>query len=188
MLLIIFFTSSTGHSQTQVKKKAAPAQLEIDRLYANYKDQESTSIYFPGGSLYGEVSIDLNDNGKPREISITGKEDDVKTISKFLSYYIKQKVSKGFKEDGEISMNTGWDASSIEFSLDHFDNEIRINLIKGKEYTTIYCYKDKVKHQFAEFGSKEYFENKFQIIYYNFVVTTGDMRRIAGSNSKPFDF
>ncbi len=183
-LTCIFLIPFTSFCQ---KKNSTP-QLEIDRLYNKYKSDESTIIYFPGGSVLGTISITMNEDEKPKEILIEGKSKDVKEISKFISYYIKQKISKGFKEDGEVTMSGGWSADLIESSLDNFDNEVRFDLIKGNEYTVIYCNKDKVKNQFVEFGSDEYFESKSKTIYYNFRLTTGDMRRIGGTNSKPFDF
>lgn len=179
-LFIFIFISTVCVSQTKAKKKVTHVKLEIDRLSEKYKDQRNTIIYFPGGTIEGEIYIDLNDDGKPKEISISGKSQDVNTVSKFLSYFIKQKISKGFKEDGEYLTNTAWDASSIESRLTGFGS-VEFTLMKGKEYTIISC------NDVRPLRSDMPGINEFHV-YYQFVITTGDMRRIANKKSQTFDF
>ena len=158
-------------------------QLEIDRLYKQYKDKESITITFPNGTISANVNTYLNEQDKPYEIELSGKESDGKTLSYFLSYFIKQKASKGFKEQGYFSYKDTYTPDWIQHAFESpFDPGIELSLEKGKEYCIITATKTKVKKWNTGIDHLDY-EYSF-----TFTLTNGDMRRKGGDKSKPFDF
>ena len=172
-------------SQPSKVKKAKSQQLAIDILYNKYKNQDSTTIYFPGGSLKGKIEISYNDENKPSSITIQGNTWIVDNITKFVSSFVLQKLAKGFKDDnGAYGENSSQDY--LKYELDH-GNEFKITLTKGNEYTTIYCYKSAPKNSYAPQGSYEELENKLEAKY-NFSISTADLGREAGSTGKKFNF
>ena len=179
MILLIVMSVNAFSQKT---KQSTSNLLEIDRLYGKYKDIESTTILFPGGSLEGNIHIDMNDQNKPSEIRISGGTINTKDLSQFIFDFIRQKINKGFRQVGE----NGNDASFIEFELDHLDKPLEIKLIKGKEYTTIYCYREKQNYFANALNGNNM--NSHDYKYVNFELTTGDMRRVIGSREQPFDF
>jgi hypothetical protein len=54
----------------QTKKPAAT--LDVDRLYAKYKDYETVTINTPDGPITANVKVLLNDNGKPHAVILYG--------------------------------------------------------------------------------------------------------------------
>lgn len=187
IIFVLFATllSTIIFSQNPRVKKAKNQQLAIDILYNKYKDKDSTTIYFPGGSLKGKIEISYNDNSKPSSITIQGNTWSVDYIAKFVSSFVKQKLAKGFKEEKDDFGGSGTSQNYIEQELNHGKNEIKITLIKGNEYSTIHCYKSAIKY--APRGSYEELENKWNTKY-NFFISTSDLRREAGAGGQNFNF
>lgn len=184
-VLFALLLSTIIFSQTPTDKKSKNSQLAIDILYNKYKDKDSTTIYFPGGSLKGEIKISYNENNKPSSITIQGNTRSIDYISKFVSSFVKQKLANGFKEDKDDFEGSGISQSYIEYELTHGNKQIEITLIKGNEYSTIYCYKSVTNY--APRGSNEELENILNTKY-NFSISTSDLRREAGANGQNFNF
>lgn len=169
------------------QQKKPSVQLEIDRLYLKYKNISSTTIYFPGGSETCTLDKVLNTSGKPKEIIMSGMSFDVKSVSKLISYYINQKVAKGFKEDGKFSYSGAWESNMVESRLDYFENKCDFTFLKGNEYAIVHCEKVDPNKILLLFDDALSGINKPKP-YYRFTITIGDMRRMAGDNTKSFDF
>ena len=162
------------------RTKSISSQLEIDRLYAKYKDKSSLEISFPNGSIDCVVETILNNDNKPVEVQFRGEELNLEALSQFLAYSIKQKVANGFKEKGEYYLSSEWSDESIANNLKRSTEGIKFVFLKGKEYTIIH----------ARISDKEpiFLLNELGKKYYRFSITTGDMRRKGNGNSSPFDF
>ena len=169
------------------QQKKPSVQLEIDRLYLKYKNVSSTTIYFPGGSETCILDKVLNTSGKPKEITMSGMSFDVKSVSKLISYYINQKAAKGFKEDGKFSYSGAWDSDIVESRLDRSENKCDFTFLKGNEYAVVHCEKIDPSKMLLLFDDASSGISKSKP-YYRFTITIGDMRRIAGDNTKSFDF
>ena len=175
-LTTLAFTLSSISSFSQ---KTTTPQLEIDRLYKKYKDKETISISFPNGTVTANVKTYLNESEKPYEIELSGTEFSGKTLSYFLSYFIKQKASQGFKEQGYYSYKDTYTPEWIQHAFESpFDPGIELSLQKGKEYCIIIATKTKKGNTGNDMFDYEY----------TFSLSNGDMRRKGGDKAKPLDF
>lgn len=142
-------------------------QLEIDRLYEKYKNSETIVLYTTQGDITANVYIEMNDDNKPKSITISGSSYSEDAIKELIGNMVSKKRNLGFK--GKCDDLNGLffaDANNRPFK--------KCSLKKGTQY----------------FNSKlDYIEFPIQspIIYY-FTIETGEMKRAGGKNAKDLDF
>jgi len=128
---------------------------------------EITNAY---GTFYAYISVEFNDEGKPKEISISGSVAgaEIQAVERFINDIIIQKKAKGYHEVNSDFIPTGYN----------------IALTKGYLYTRI-----SKKYQDTE---PIHLGNGFDPIpsmhYIEFSVTDGDVKRAAGKGSNNIDF
>ena len=59
-------------------------QLEIDRLYEKYKNSETIVLYTTQGDITANVYIEMNDDNKPKSITISGYSSSISSIREVI--------------------------------------------------------------------------------------------------------
>ena len=105
MLMTLFSTFS--NAQTKKPSTTKDSKPEIDILYEKYKDKEDITLFTPHGNLYGNVSVEFNEDEKPVSVSIQGNSENKPAIAEFISNTIKMKLKQGYKP---TKVPFGWNA------------------------------------------------------------------------------
>ena len=174
-LFSTYLNAQTKKPATTKPATATPAKPEIDKLYEKYKDSETITLFTPHGDLYGNVSIELNDNEKPISVTIHGVSENKPAIAEFISNTIKMKLKQGYKA---TKVPFGWDAWNYAELVEQglgwgFKEEHSFQLLmrKGNMYFRVdagCC---------VNMGDG-----------YTWEIETGDTKRQGGKNATKFEF
>jgi hypothetical protein len=166
---ILLFISTLMSSLVNGQSTKAQAVNEIDRLYQKYKGMDSVEITNVYGTFKAVISVDLNETGKPKEITISGaiSEDGFQIVDLFLNDMTIRKKANGYKE--------------VQTDISPMTNGVA--LTKGFYYT-------RISKSYGDLPSIHtgYSDPIPSMHYMKFSITSGDVRRAAGSKSKQVDF
>jgi hypothetical protein len=174
-LLIGFAIPNTANSQINKPVETKQVKPEIDKLYERYKDSDIITLYTPHGELQGNVTVLLNDEGKPVSVTIKGNSENKSAIAEFISNTIKMKEEQGY---GAEKTPFGWDVwSYTELVLQGlgwgFKEEHSFQLLMRK-------------------GNNMYFRADAGCCVgrsdYTWEIETGDSNRQGGKNATKFEF
>jgi hypothetical protein len=79
------------------KKPRATATLDVDRLYAKYKNKEAITLYTPQENITANVEIRYNDAGKPSAVILYGTYTSAEAINSMIDNLIKAKEKVGYR-------------------------------------------------------------------------------------------
>lgn len=176
LLIGCFFTISIAQVKTQKKATNKKPMLEIDRLYAKYKNQETITLTTTKGDFEGNVSIELNESNKPISVSIEGLTSNIGALSEFISNTIKMKL----KQYNQI----------YEYSLKFYESSISNSLTLGREFSEDFSNGDlyftvNAKRVILDDNGDE---ATYGHILFKWKIETGNYRRKISENAKPFVF
>jgi len=168
-ILIILLINTLFLSLIKGQSSKSQAVNEIDRLYQKYKGMDSVEITNVYGTFKAVISVDFNENGKPKEITISGaiSEDGFQIVDQFLNDMTIRKKANGYKE--------------VQTDISPMTNGVA--LTKGFYYT-------RISKSYGDLpGIHTGYGDPIPPMHYmKFSITNGDVRRTAGARSKQVDF
>ncbi|HMH24163.1 MAG TPA: hypothetical protein VK563_20410 [Puia sp.] len=151
-------------------KNVKPAN-EIDRLYQKYKGVDSVEITNPYGTFKADIYVELNKEGKPMEITMSGNVGgtEIEAVKQFIIGLIRQKKANGYHIVGD-----DYDEGLLNAT---------VALTKGNLYTRILQMDKETEPIYLHNGGYIPAEH-----YISFSITNGDVKRAAGPKSSKVDF
>jgi len=176
-------------------------QLEIDRLYEKYKNSETIVLYTTQGDITANVYIEMNDDNKPKSITISGYANSIAAIKELIGNMIAKKKNLGFTGPCETFV------ISSEFEIKHMSSSCELPykcfkkcaLKKGSQYFNCeyggqHCKVESARQYNNDAAAlNRAFGSNYPPIseYYmelSFSMETGDMKRAGGKKAKDLDF
>jgi hypothetical protein len=161
----------------QTKKPKAPVTLDVDRLYAKYKDMETVTIHSADGDITAHVQIELNEAGKPYSVILFGYQfSTTSDLERVISSLTSAKEKAGYKFQG---------LSSVSFIGKYNDKPVYESVLtslyqKGSQYA---------KYGMTAMNERTELNGAYKKPIGNFFYfEVGDVRRRSTGKQEPFTF